>query len=833
MATNRKNSDLSKLEKMNLSKETIPKYNSKTIKKSNRQNELYNINTKKSYRNTFSSLGTGVTRLNSDLISYYQENTGDYDDLIRRKYLFIISKYEKIIEELSNINKKLEENNQKIEELNNGIVKLKEDKKQKQSDIVNYLAKKESLEEIFKNKINYLVKSRKEAIAKSELIDINLNLESLKNNNNSDIDYFNMDEEKEIEITIEDIKKSDKSVFNQQVINFAEEILNKKDNEDLSNKIKSKINIAYNIFFSEISSNSMVNLESVVSHFFSRIALYISNNSLGNYSELNVNKFLRYLLKINSINIEVSNILKFLNKKYKEQKSEMRKKLIILNKRNEDLKERKINYEKKSEEYEKIIEKNKEYKNNLKQNKIEDKNEKKKYMNNTLDRLYFQKGANNLKLLMEENPISHRGHIKPSINTQYDDFENFKKYVNTERMIESNKNKNDNNINKVNKENLEENKNKGKKSILITKNTKIILKKSGKQIKVKNYIKDKGNKNINNTDNDIVKDSESDKNKSNDNSINQNYIVIKNDININNNKDKDRNRNKTDIISNNNRVKKPSTSVSNNIVKKVKPSNNIQKDKNQKNDKDKNMINDNKNIEENEKNLLYNRKSVNHQKAKYNKNIYIINNINNSQQIETKNNIYANKSQNLHINTTGSLNFDNYDGKFNRTNRSINNNEIYIGNNNGNNQLIKINNNNNYQNNYNTQEKEIKNKNKTNYNFHDILNVNSLKNNKSFLLTSIDNTRTDKNIKIENTSNSPTYSSKNLDNKKKRTFQKNSYDYKSSINKNNNINNDQNLYKKANDNNVVKKTYNANTFNGGNNKNYSFKETIYSKKKDK
>ena len=138
------------------------------------------------------------------------------------------------------------------------------------------------------------------------------------------------------------------------------------------------------------------------------------------------------------------------------------------------------------------------------------------------------------------------------------------------------------NNNKGNKENLEENQNKGKKSILITKNTKIILKKSGKQIKVKNYIKDKGNKNINKTDNDIVKDSESDKNKSNDNSINQNYIVIKNDININNNKDKDRNRNKTDIISNNNRVKKPSTSVSNNIVKKVKPSNNIQKDKNQK-----------------------------------------------------------------------------------------------------------------------------------------------------------------------------------------------------------------------------------------------------------
>ena len=274
MASNIIKSDLKEKEKKNQSNDIIPKYNSKTIKKVHKTKDLDNYYTKNNVNNELYSQRTRVTPMNSDLHSYFHDNIGDYSDILQRKYTFIISKYEKIIEELSNINKKLDENNKNIEELNNGIKQLKKDKKQKQIDIVNYLSNKESLEEIYKNQINYIINSKKDAKSKHDSNDININLDSLKNNNGNDIDYFNLDEEKETQITIEEIKKSDKNIFNEQVINFAEEILNKKGNEELTNKIKSKINIAYNIFFSEISSNSMVNLESVVSHFFSRIALY-------------------------------------------------------------------------------------------------------------------------------------------------------------------------------------------------------------------------------------------------------------------------------------------------------------------------------------------------------------------------------------------------------------------------------------------------------------------------------------------------------------------------------------------------------------------------------
>ena len=821
--------DQNKEEKMDLSNEIIPKYNSKTNKRLYGIKELDNFYNKKNFRSTLYSQRARVP-MNSDIHSYFHDN--NQGDSLQKKYLFIISKYEKIVEELSNINKKLEENNNKIEELNNFIKKLKEDKKQKQSDIVNYLSNKESLEEIYKNKINYLIISKKDSKSKSDSNEINLNLDSLKNNNSNDIDNYNMDEEKPIEIKIEDIKRSDKNKFNEQVISFAEEILDKKGNEELINKIKSKINIAYNIFFSEISSNSQLNLESIVSNFFSRIALYISNNSLGNYSEVNINKFLRYILKINSVNIEISQILKFLNKKYKEQKTEARNKIIILKKRNENLKERKLNYEKKSDDYEKIIEKNKEYINNIKSNlnKNDEKIEKRKYMNHTLDRLYFRKGANNLKLLTDENLKSQRGHIKTGINNNNDDFDNLKTEDNIElyknktnkseknkkkKIINDNNDEQDNGMNKSNEGIIGENKNEGKKSksIIITKNTKIILKKTGKQYKIKNYKKDKDNNtnNYENIETEVNNNLDSDKNKNNNNSINQNYIVIKNGINLKNNNVL-KEKNKTDLISNNIKIKNSSNSVNNNIVKKTKPNNTH----------DKIIINENNNIEENEKNLLYNKKSFNQQKAKYNKNIYIINNISNSENIQTKNNIYDNKTQNININTGGNINFDNFK-EFDRKNRNINytniteniNEKTFMGNNKNN--------------------QENENKNKTNYNFHDILNVNTIKNNRSFLLTNLDSNKNDKSFKLENIVTSPTSSYKNLENKKQRIFQKNSYDYKTANNKGYNISKVPILYKKYGNVNVLKKSNNTKSLSivNTNKNNNSIKISVYSKKKDK
>ena len=74
---------------------------------------------------------------------------------------------------------------------------------------------------------------------------------------------------------------------------------------------------------------------------FSRNGLFILNHSLGNFSETLINKFLRYLLKINYISKEIFKTIKFLNKKYKEQKNEYKDQINNLTKRNENLNEKK------------------------------------------------------------------------------------------------------------------------------------------------------------------------------------------------------------------------------------------------------------------------------------------------------------------------------------------------------------------------------------------------------------------------------------------------------------------------------------------------------------
>ena len=630
------------------------------------------------------------------------------------------------------MNKTLEENANLVEELNNDLIKLKEEKKKKQKDIVNYLSNKESLEEFYKNKLSYLINQNNEDKSKFEEKEININLDTLKNQNQIERQLYDIGNEKEMLIKIEDIKKSDKNKFTDQVIAFAEEILQRKLEEEIINKIKSKIKIAYNIFFSEISSNANANKDSIISHFFSRIGLYISNLSLGLYSETNVNKFLRYLLKINSTNVEIFHIMKFLNKKYKEQKDTMKNKVINLKKKNELLKEKKNQNDKKVEKYEKIIEKNKELIKNLKQqnNTIEGKKDKRKY--STLDRRPM-KLANNLRLLTEINNLNQTEHIRTKIKEEEAPEnipkitltnENLMKYQDTEipnnemtnkfktnqklniikraKSIEKESKSKDKNLekNKSNDEIFASSKNNKTKNIIITKNTKILLNKTGKQYKI-----NKGNK-----------------------------------------------------------------------------------------EKKENQLN-----------------------PKYNKNIYIINNINNSENIQTKNNIYDTKSNSININSNGNLNYyNNYSQDYKaNTNRNINyteinanKNEAYISNTSRNNPVIKINNN---------SEKDAKNK--TNYNFHDILQVNSKKSN-------------DKSYKVENKTFIPSNTYNSSENKTQRIFQKSTYDFKNPNNKVNNSNNRKYTNVKLSDNNIKKTDSNKSNI-GINNANNSYKISVYSKRSEK
>ncbi len=563
MSANPKASEEKNIEQIKASEDVNPENASKEVEQVDFEKELDNYFEKRKNRNTVYSHRAIQKPQLTDTNSLFQLNTMDYSDFLKKKHLFIISKYEQILLVSSDLYKKIEENSKMIEDLDMNLKKLKEEKKKKQADIVNYLSNKESLEEIYKNKLKFLVKQKKPADSKEN--EINLNLDNLKDESQ----YYSIDDEKEIEIKIEEIKKSDQAKFTEQVINLAEEIFNKEKEEDFIDKVKSKVKIAYNIFFSEISSNVSNNDDSIISHFLSRIGLYISNHSLGLYSETVVNKFLRYLLKINSTDAEISQTMKFLNKKYKEQKEEIKNKITNLKETNEDLKEKKNINDIKIEKYEKIIQKNKELIQNEKENENKEENTgKRRYTVHTLNRNHLKRG-NNL-----------------SIGNK-DEIELLKKGLTNEISNEYGM------------------RNKPKKSKFF-KNKEDKANESDSEINPKNP-----NPNLNS----------------------QKVIVIKNNINIKNTKD-------------NNNIDNNSKKTNNNDINRK--NNNEIKEKTKEEGK---IIVNEQNIKDNMNN--------NYQKIKYHENIYIINNINNSEQVQTKNNIYNNKSNNLNIDSNNNYRINN------------------------------------------------------------------------------------------------------------------------------------------------------------------------------
>ena len=580
MSANPKASEEKNIEQIKASEDVNPENASKEVEQDDFEKELDNYFEKRKNRNTVYSHRAIQKPQLTDTNSLFQLNTMDYSDFLKKKHLFIISKYEQILLVSSDLYKKIEENSKMIEDLDMNLKKLKEEKKKKQADIVNYLSNKESLEEIYKNKLKFLVKQKKPADSKEN--EINLNLDSLKDESQ----YYSIDDEKEIEIKIEEIKKSDQAKFTEQVINLAEELFNKEKEEDFIDKVKSKVKIAYNIFFSEISSNVSNNDDSIISHFLSRIGLYISNHSLGLYSETVVNKFLRYLLKINSTDAEISQTMKFLNKKYKEQKEEIKNKITNLKETNEDLKEKKNINDIKIEKYEKIIQKNKELIQNEKENENKEENTgKRRYTVHTLNRNHLKRG-NNL-----------------SIGNK-DEIELLKKGLTNEISNEYGM------------------RNKPKKS-------KFFKNKEDKANEIDSEINPKNpNPNLNN----------------------QKVIVIKNNINIKNTKD-------------NNNIDNNSKKTNNNDINRK--NNNEIKEKTKEEGK---IIVNEQNIKDNMNN--------NYQKIKYHENIYIINNINNSEQVQTKNNIYNNKSNNLNIDSNNNYRINNINQGKEVKNNAYNNSQV-------------------------------------------------------------------------------------------------------------------------------------------------------------
>ena len=350
------------------------------------------------------------------------KNKEEYDNyMLYKKYLISKTQYQKMISEIAEIDNKYIKNSNSIKKLETDLEELKLDKKQKKIDIINLLSNKESLEEIYKLKISSLINN-------SEIFDnpkingkLSKNIINMKNsqmnignsdNNNSentnDNEYNpfetinilndNDGENNNIEIKVDDIKISDQKKYEEQLSNFCEDILQKKDS-DLINKLLQKLKIGYQVFFSEIKIPS-IEPENIISNFFSRISVFISNKSKGKYQIPFIDSFLKQLLKINSINVQISEILSFLNKKYNEKKNEIKQKINHLTEKNENLKTKKMTYDSKRKELKAFIDENRDKVKNTEKNGIKIDKENTQCISFLLDN-YFQDELDN----MNENKI--------------------------------------------------------------------------------------------------------------------------------------------------------------------------------------------------------------------------------------------------------------------------------------------------------------------------------------------------------------------------------------------------------------------------------------------
>ena len=359
-------------------------------------------------------------------IFFNKKNYEQY--MFQKKYLISKTQYNKIISSISDIEIKLKENNELIDKYNNDLKSIKETKKKKQEEIVELLSSKESLEEIYQNKISTLknnepklLKEKNENINGQNINNENINENCEEHTNPNTNDSNNSNEENKnnenndgthkkkesstssssgsvssenniiIEIKLNDIKISDQKKYEEQISSFTDEILQKNDDE-FNLKLKKKINLSYQAFF--VETNSPENdVQNSISNFFLRISEFISNQNMGVINEKMVNLFIRELLKINSIDEEISEILKFLNKEYKDNKKDLKEKIKILNEKNDHLIIKKKTYETKKEELKKFMDENKE-KYNIEKNKINNDED-----NNIQHASFISEGNNNNKIL--------------------------------------------------------------------------------------------------------------------------------------------------------------------------------------------------------------------------------------------------------------------------------------------------------------------------------------------------------------------------------------------------------------------------------------------------
>ena len=507
-------------------------------------------------------------------VSYQDEEEGEQ---IFKEYTMINDRRNKAIDDFKNINERIKINNIKIEELKKKLIDLKEEKKQKQNEIFNLLSNKESLEEIYKNQIyslnsnhsgnlnnnfndNTLANDINNLINISIKNDINdnsmINLNSNHNITILDNEILNADEDN-FKIALKELKESDQKKYIEQVINMFEDIFKKKD-EKLNSLIANIINNSYELFVNNISNENDIennNNDLVVTNFFGKVSLFISNHSLGKYSESKINLFLRYLLKINYLNVKLSQYIKFVNKKYKEKKKELNDMINFLEKKNINLNDKTSRLETNIQEYDDRLEffgKNDVFEIEQKSEnsdeglydgeKEEKKMQKRKVLKNRNKNINNNKNGENEEQLSHDVVIEYEDGIDQNVEINYeeDDLAKEDDYEKENEMINQGLNPYKNDNSQLNNK---------KNSVIVKQN----IKKNNKQIIVKDNDEsdkclneflnksknDKKNKRIDNLDYLIIDDD-------------KNFLDINNDNILEGKKDNGNKRKRSNYINNKN-----------------------------------------------------------------------------------------------------------------------------------------------------------------------------------------------------------------------------------------------------------------------------------------
>ena len=281
------------------------------------------------------------------------KNQEEYDNnSLYKKYLTSKTRYNKLVSEIEYVDNKIKENTKLIENLSNDLSKLKEEKKEKDATLLNLLSNKESLEEMYKINIASLKSNFKYDPTK-----LMVQAKDIQNDPVIASSTKNILDNNKVEITTKDIELSDREQFLNQVTSFTDEIAYKKD-MDIKNRLNQKLNVGYQRFFSEINSPVPIESSKIVENFISKISIFIDNQNRGLYPECLIKSFLIQLLKINKINVDIAEILKFLNKKYKDNKNEIKEKIDNLMKKDINLKNKKISFETNRDELKKFIDEN-------------------------------------------------------------------------------------------------------------------------------------------------------------------------------------------------------------------------------------------------------------------------------------------------------------------------------------------------------------------------------------------------------------------------------------------------------------------------------------------